>query len=86
MKTASRSSVKNATKKTAANSSLKSASKSSMKAAVNSHSIRPRVASAYKRNARARSAAATTANSYLHGSKPRFMKSAQAGPADNASR
>ncbi|MGB6702346.1 cell wall hydrolase, partial [Methyloceanibacter sp.] len=57
-KTASRSSAKN-TAKTASNSSLKSASKSSMKAAVNSHSIRPRVASAYKRNARARSAATT---------------------------
>ena len=84
-KTASRSSAKNAAK-TASNSSLKSASKSSMKAAVNSHSIHPRVASAYKRNARARSAATTTANPYLHGSKPRFMKSAQAGPANNASR
>ena len=83
-KTASRSSFKNAAK-TASNSSLKSASKSSMKAAVNSHSIHPRVASAYKRNARVRSAAAT-ANPYLHGSKPRFMKSAQAGPANNASR
>ena len=85
-KTASRSSAKNATKKTASNSSLKSASKSSMKAAVNSHSIRPRVASAYKRNARARSAATTAANSHSLGSAPRFMKSAQAGPADNASR
>jgi hypothetical protein len=58
-----------------------------MKGAVDSHSIHPRVASAYKRNARARSAAATTtANPYLHGSKSRFMKSAQAGPANNASR
>ena len=85
-KTASRSSAKNAAK-TASNSSLKSASKSSMKGAVDSHSIHPRVASAYKRNARARSAAATTtANPYLHGSKSRFMKSAQAGPANNASR
>jgi hypothetical protein len=83
-KTASRSSFKNAAK-TASNSSLKSTSKR-MKAAVNSHSIHPRAASAYKRNARARSAAATTANPYLHGSKPRFMKSAQAGPANNASR
>lgn len=85
-KTASRSSAKNAAK-TASNSSLKSASKSSMKAAVNSHSLHPRVASAYKRNARARSAAATTtANSHRLGSAPRFMKSAQAGPANNASR
>jgi hypothetical protein len=84
-KTASRSSFKNAAK-TASNSSLKSTSKSSMKAAVNSHSIHPRAASAYKRNARALSAAAATANPYLHGSKPRFMKSAQAGPANNASR
>ena len=85
-KTASRSSAKNAAK-TASNSWLKSASKSSMKGAVDSHSIHPRVASAYKRNARARSAAATTtANPYLYGSKSRFMKSAQAGPANNASR
>ena len=84
-KTASRSSAKNAAK-TASNSSLKSASKSSMKAAVNRHSIHPRVASAYKRGARARSAATTAANSHLLGSAPRFMKSAQAGPANNASR
>ena len=84
-KTASRSSAKNAAK-TASNSSLKSASKSSMKAAVNSHSIHPRVASAYKRGARVRSAATTAANSHRHGSAPRFMKSAQAGPANNASR
>ena len=85
VKTASsKSSVKNVTT-TASNSSLKSASKRSMKT-VMSRRIPPRVASAYKRGARVRSAATTAANSHFLVSAPRFMKSAQAGPANNASR
>jgi hypothetical protein len=85
VKTASsKSSVKNVTT-TASNSSLKSASKRSMKT-VMSRRIPPRVASAYKRGARVRSAATTAANSHFLVSAPRFMKSAQAGSANNASR
>jgi spore germination cell wall hydrolase CwlJ-like protein len=77
VKTASKSSVKIAAK-TASNRSLKSTSKRSM-TAVKSRRIHAHVAAAYKRGARARSAAATAANP--HG---RFMKSAQAaGPANS---
>jgi hypothetical protein len=86
VKTASsKSSVKNATT-TASNSSFKTASKRSMKTVMKSRRIPPRVASAYKRGARVRSAATTAANSHFLVSAPRFMKSAQAGPANNASR
>jgi hypothetical protein len=89
VKTASKSSVKNAAKTVkqfVSNSSFKNASKGSMRTAVKSRRIHARVASAYKRGARARSAAATVANPHLLGSAcaPRFMKSAQAaGPVNS---
>jgi hypothetical protein len=89
VKTASKSSVKNAAKTVkqfVSNSSFKNASKGSMRTAVKSRRIHARVASAYKPGARARSAAATVANPHLLGSAcvPRFMKSAQAaGPANS---
>jgi spore germination cell wall hydrolase CwlJ-like protein len=87
VKTASKRSVKNAAKTVkqfVSNSSFKNASKSSMRTAVKGHRIHARVASAYKRGARERSAAATVATGHLLGSAPRFMKSAQAaGPANS---
>ena len=87
VKTASKSSVKNAAKTVkqfVSNSTLKSASKSSMRTAVKSRRIHARVASAYKRGARERSAAATVANGHLLGSAPRFMESAQAAGSANS--